>query len=163
MLKTRIYFILLTLLFCQQITFANIGLDWYNTVWEIVNNEFFDSTYNNQDWNTWKNKYSDTIKTEEDACMAIDTMLSSLDDKYTMFIPPTFFEEMNTSLAGKSDGIGITLSSHRKGLKIEEIEPNSPAEKTGLKTKDIILAINDIKIKKTNLDEVLELDRKSVV
>lgn len=157
-MRKNIYLLTLSiLLFCQQPTLANVGLEWYNTVWTTINNEYIDTTYNNQDWDKWKNKYYDTIKTEEDAIIAIDSMLNSLDDIYTIFFPPSNYEEVSTSLSGKTEGIGFYLSEHKKGFKIEEINPNSPAEKCGLKVGDIILSIDNNIIKDTDTNSAMEL------
>ena len=61
---------------------------WYDEVWTIVNNEFYDKTYNGQNWSLWKNRYDNKLKTEADAIIAINTMVRSLDDNYSHFIPP---------------------------------------------------------------------------
>ena len=49
--------------------------------WKIVRKRYYDSTLNKQDWNKWKNRYIDLIETEEDAYLAINSMLASLDDE----------------------------------------------------------------------------------
>ena len=64
----------------------------YDMVWKIVNSKFLDQTNNGQDWNKWRHKYDDKIKTPEDAYVAIDTMIASLNDKYTRFVTPKEFE-----------------------------------------------------------------------
>ena len=67
--------------------------DLYDKVWTLINNKFVDQTNNSQDWTRWRHKYDDKIKTNEDAYVAIDTMLASLNDPYTRFLDPKEFAE----------------------------------------------------------------------
>src|SRR5574344_2433638 len=50
--------------------------------WKIIKDNYFEKGLNNQDWNRWKKHYDGKIKTDEDANVAINTMLASLDDPY---------------------------------------------------------------------------------
>ena len=55
-------------------------------VWRIARNEYVDSSMNHQNWMRWRNRYLKNIKTMEDANVAINTMLTSLNDPYTKFL-----------------------------------------------------------------------------
>lgn len=46
-------------------------------------------------------------------------------------------------IKNNAGGIGIKISSSDKGQKIDQVLKNSPAEKSGLKPNDVIVAIND--------------------
>ena len=72
---------------------AQSDTELYDMVWKIVNSKFIDQTNNGQDWQKWRHKYDDKIKTPEDAYVAIDTMITSLNDRYTRFLTPTEFTE----------------------------------------------------------------------
>ena len=60
-------------------------VDLYDNVWKLVNSKFVDQTNNCQDWKKWRHKYDNQIKTNEDAYVAIETMIASLNDPYTNF------------------------------------------------------------------------------
>ena len=153
--------ILVALLLIQTESIANVGLQWYDDVWKLINNEYIDPTFNNQNWDAWRNKYDSSIKTENDAYIAIETMLHSLNDQFTTFFLPTEYSDLNTSLAGKSEGFGFSIYKHRKGFKIESVEPNSPASNVGLKADDIMLALNGQSLKKVDIDTFAQMLDKS--
>ena len=65
----------------------------YDNVWNLINKKYYDPTDNCQDWNKWRYRYEHKLKTNEDAYVAIETMLASLNDPYTKFLDPKDFEE----------------------------------------------------------------------
>src|SRR5574344_2364304 len=76
----------------------------YDTVWKLVNRKFVDQTNNNQDWNKWRHKYDKYIKTDEDAYLAISTMVASLNDPYTRFLDPKEFAAESSDIKGSLKG-----------------------------------------------------------
>lgn len=146
-LNKKVLFIILSLFFISPTSLANIYEDWYNEVWTIINNEFYDNTYNGQNWIVWKNRYNKNLNTEQDAVIAINTMVQSLDDHYSYFIPPAQNKTTMDNLAGKAYGLGIIIQLINDDLTIAYLEENSPAIKNGLKTGDIIESINNKPLK----------------
>lgn len=75
---------------------------------------------------------------------AVNGMLSSLDDPYTSFFPPKQNTEFKTQLAGEFTGIGAELSTSSDG-RIMVVAPldDSPAQKAGVRSGDIILKVNE--------------------
>ena len=121
--------------------FAQSDTALYDMVWKLVNAKFLDDTKNSQDWERWRHKYDDKIKTPEDAYVAIDTMLASLNDRYTKFVPPKEFEEEKSMIKGSLFGIGVQIGIRDgKILVVSPIE-DTPGEKAGLKPEDEILSI----------------------
>lgn len=55
--------------------FANTPVELYDQVWRLVNSKFVDQTDNGQNWGRWRHKYDNHIKTNEDAYVAINTMI----------------------------------------------------------------------------------------
>ena len=128
----------------------------YDMVWKIVNSRFLDQTNNGQDWNKWRHKYDDKIKTPEDAYVAIDTMVASLNDKYTRFVDPKEFEEEKNMIKGSLCGIGIQMGLRDgKILVISPIE-DTPGEKAGLLAEDEILAIDGVSTKDMSIDKAAD-------
>lgn len=75
---------------------------------------------------------------------AVIGMLDSLDDRYTAYIPPETFKIDQEGFQGKFGGIGaqVEAAPDLNGVIITKPLPNSPAEKSGIKAGDRILAVN---------------------
>ncbi len=114
----------------------------YDEVWRLVFAKYVDQTNNGQLWQIWRHKYDEKIKTDADAYVAIDTMLASLNDPYTRFLPPSEFAEEGSAISGTLKGIGVQISvKDGKLLVISPIE-DTPAAKAGLQANDHIVEID---------------------
>lgn len=134
-------------------------VDLYDQVWRLINLKFVDQTNNSQDWSKWRHKYDDKIMTNEDAYVAINTMVASLNDPYTKFLDPKEFAEETSSIKGSLKGIGIQIAV--KDGKLTVIAPleDTPAEKAGLKADDEILEIDGKSTKGITVDQAADLIR----
>lgn len=130
--------------------------DLYDKVWMLINNKFVDQTNNGQDWLRWRHKYDKVIKTNEDAYVAIDTMLASLNDPYTRFLDPKEFAEETNSIKGSLKGIGTQIAIRDGKLVVVAPIENSPAEKAGIKSDDEILEINGQSTKGISIDKAAD-------
>ncbi len=124
----------------------------YDHVWMLVNKKYYDPSDNNQDWEKWRYRYENKLKTKEDAYVAIETMLASLNDPYTRFLDPKEFSEENQSIKGSLKGIGTQIGLRDGQLVIIAPLEDSPAEKAGLQADDYILEINGESTKGINID-----------
>ncbi len=124
----------------------------YDDVWKIVNKKYYDPSNNSQDWTKWRYRYKNKLKTQEDAYVAIDTMLASLNDPYTRFLPPKEFSEETQSIKGSLKGIGTQIGLRDGDLVIIAPLEDSPAEKAGLLADDKILEINGESTKGISID-----------
>ena len=116
--------------------------DLYDNVWSLINKKYYDPTDNCQDWEKWRYRYENKLKTKEDAYVAIETMLASLNDPYTRFLDPKEFSEENQSIKGSLKGIGTQIGLRDGQLVIIAPLEDSPAERAGLQADDAILEIN---------------------
>lgn len=73
---------------------------------------------------------------------AISGMLASLGDPHTSYMDPVQYTEANTSLAGAYEGIGAYVDTTGKFLKVISPISQSPAEKAGIRSGDLIIAID---------------------
>ena len=96
-MKKNLLILLLTEIFFLSQCLANEYAPVYNEAWKIVGDSFYDSTMNNQNWNYWK-RYADRVNTREDLKVAVDSMLTSLDDKYTRYLLKTSFNDENNDI-----------------------------------------------------------------
>lgn len=125
--------------------------------WQTIKNEYYDSTFNHQHWARWKEHYQGKIKTEEDAKVAIETMLASLDDPYSHYLTKEEFAEQNTSITSKISGIGVNIVNDAGKIRIISVIEETPAQFADLKANDIILSINGKKVSGLSLAEVSNL------
>lgn len=124
----------------------------YDDVWKIVNKKYYDPSNNAQDWSKWRYRYEHKLKTPDDAYVAIDTMLASLNDPYTRFLPPKEFSEETQSIKGSLKGIGTQIGIRDGNLVIIAPLEDSPAERAGLLADDQILEINGENTKGISID-----------
>lgn len=132
--------------------YAASPAEMYDDVWKIVNKKYYDPSNNSQDWARWRYRYENKLKTKEDAYVAIETMLSSLNDPYTRFLDPKEFSEETQSIKGSLKGIGTQIGIRDGELVIIAPLEDSPAERAGLLVDDRILEINGESTKGINID-----------
>ncbi len=148
-------------LFCcrSNTAMAQTDAELYDMVWKIVNTRYIDQTNNGQDWKRWRHKYDEKIKTPEDAYVAINTMVVSLNDNYTRFLNPSDFTEEKNAIKASLYGIGVQIGLRDgKILIISPIE-DTPGEKAGLLAEDEILEINGVSTKDMTVDKAAEAIR----
>ncbi|URE20080.1 TSPc [Musa troglodytarum] len=80
---------------------------------------------------------------------AIKKMLSTLDDPFTRFLEPEKFKSLRSGTQGALTGVGLSigyplvLNGSPTGLVVVSSAPGGPADKAGIASGDIILAIDD--------------------
>ena len=131
----------------------------FDKTWKIIAKEYYEPTLNHQNWQRWKNRYQGKIKTDDDAKVAIDTMIASLDEPYTRFMNKKDFEDLTTSITSKIYGIGVNIYSNAGKIEIFNVIPSTPADFAQLKQGDIITAVNGKEINGMNVSDVATLVR----
>jgi carboxyl-terminal processing protease len=114
----------------------------YDEVWGIIAGKFVDESKNGQDWRIWQHRYDNLMKTPEDAYVCIETMLASLDDRYTRFLTPEEFKEERDSIKAVLFGIGIQIGVKENKLVVIAPIEDTPAARAGLKSNDEIISID---------------------
>ncbi len=136
--------------------FAYSPVDLYDNVWRLVNMKFVDQTNNAQNWSKWRHKYDSKIVTNEDAYVAINTMVASLNDPYTKFLDPKEFADETNSIKGSLKGIGIQIGVKDGKLMVIAPIEDTPAEKAGLLADDEILEIDGASTKGITVDKAAD-------
>jgi carboxyl-terminal processing protease len=74
---------------------------------------------------------------------AIKGLMTALDDPYSSFLDPDMYKLFQSDLEGTFEGIGaqVTMNKSNQPVIVAPLE-NSPAQKAGIKTGDIILEID---------------------
>ncbi len=98
-----------------------------------------------QAWNAIYQNYVDPAKLDSTTLSrgAVKGMMDALNDPYSAYLDPETYRLFQSNLQGKFEGIGaeVALNNDNRPVIIAPLE-NSPAFKAGLKTGDVILAIN---------------------
>ena len=130
--------------------------------WRLIKSKYYDPTLNGQDWTKWNKHYIDQIKTEEDAYVAINSMLASLDDPYSRFLNREEFKEQNTNIDAKIVGIGVNIMSISGKIIIISVVDSTPAQKAGIQAGDIILKVGDKDVSGKTISDVAALIRGEI-
>lgn len=131
----------------------------FDRTWRIISKEYYEPTLNHQNWARWKYHYQGKIKTDEDARVAIDSMIASLNEPYTRFMTQKDYEDLTTSITSKIYGIGVNIYSNAGKIEIFNVMPSTPADFAQLKQGDIITAVNGKDTNGMNVSEVASLVR----
>ncbi len=99
-------------------------------------------------WDTWdkiEKKFVDKKKLDPQKMYygAIKGMVASLDDPYTFFLTPEENKQSKDDLGGKFEGIGAQLGLKNNRIVIIAPLKNSPAEKAGVRSGDVVVKVDD--------------------
>ena len=131
-------------------------------VWQLVNTEYVDGTFNKTNWQAVRqNLLSRNYTSREQAYGAIKQALEKLNDPYTRFLTPEAYAALTDQTSGELSGIGIRLELNEKTNKLTVIEAieSSPALKAGIKSGDEILAIDGKPTKGLDVQQASSLIR----
>lgn len=126
-------------------------------VWQILDRNYVDRTFNHQDWQAVRREYlSRTYTSKLAAYTAIDSMVARLGDRYTSFFDPQAYQALNNDIDGEITGIGVRIGIDRHTNKVVAVSTieGSPAAKAGILPNDIILKVNDRGTNALTLEEV---------
>lgn len=120
---------------------SNVDFSAFWTVWQKLENNYYDKT---------------KLDPQKMINGAISGMVASLDDPFTVYLPPVQNDNFKQGLAGQFQGIGAELGI--KDQKILVISPlnGSPAQKAGIRAGDFILAVNDQSTASMTLSQAVE-------
>jgi carboxyl-terminal processing protease len=145
-----------------QALFKESPKELIDEVWQIVQRQYVDGTFNQLDWQAVRKEYlSKSYTNQEEAYKSIREMLKKLDDPYTRFMNPAEFKNMQVDTSGELTGIGITISLDEKTKQLVVIAPieDTPAFKAGILAKDEILTINGKSTKGMDTNQAVLLIR----
>jgi carboxyl-terminal processing protease len=124
--------------------------------WRLVNQAYLDESFNNQDWWRVREKFSQkTLENRQDAYLAIEEMLKTLDEPFTRLLRPDQYKNLQISTSGELSGIGLQITINPENQQLEVVSPleGSPAKVAGIAPHDHILQIDGIDTTKMSLDE----------
>ncbi len=126
----------------------------YHRVWQLIQEDYYDKTCNQQNWLYWEHRYDSKMKTAEDLRTAIDSMLASLGDKYTRFLNREDFDDEKSQIDAHLYGIGVQIGLGKtKNIVVIAPMENTPAYHAGLLPEDEIAAINGLTTKGMSVED----------
>ena len=69
-------------------------------------------------------------------------IVESLDDPYSHYLTPTEAKQLNESVSGHFEGVGMNVEQNKRGLKVLRVFDGAPAERAGIQRGDFILGVN---------------------
>jgi len=103
--------------------------------------------------------YYGELDDEELLESGIEGMINYLDDPYSTYFDSSISEEFNEMLEGEYIGLGaeISMNLNTKVLTVTKVLDNSPAKRSGLKIKDVIIEVAGKKVAELELDEITNI------
>lgn len=111
-------------------------------------------------WNLLEEKYvsgtSTTITDEDRVTGAIEGLVDSYDDPYTIFLPPQEAEEFEENISGNFSGVGMEVGIRDDVVTVIAPLPDTPAEKAGVLAGDIVTRIDGASTEGMSIDEAVK-------
>jgi carboxyl-terminal processing protease len=143
--------------------FKNSPKELVDEVWQIVDKQYVDGTFNQKDWRAIRKQYvvQKNYTSKEEVYKSIRLMLKNLGDPYTRFMDPKEFRDLQVETSGQLIGVGIQLSQNEKTKKLEVIAPieDTSASKAGILSKDIITKIDGKSTAGMDVNQAVQLIR----
>lgn len=121
---------------------VDISLLW--SVWRLVNRNYIDT---------------DQLNTTPMLYGAVSGLVDSLDDPYSVFMPPKENKEFRQSLNGTLQGIGAELTFRDEQIVVVAPIKGSPAERAGIQSEDIITHVDGESMEGFTLGDAVDLIR----
>lgn len=149
-----------------QAFFQDSPKELVDEVWQIVDREYVDGTFNSVDWREVRQDYVETRSYEnmDRAYDAIREMLEQIEDPYTRFMDPEEFRNMQIDTSGELTGVGIQLAKDEETDELVVIAPieDTPAFRAGIQAKDVITKIDGQNTEGMDINEAVNLIRGPV-
>lgn len=129
-------------------------------VWQILNANYVDGSFHNQDWKAIRLTYVNRSYTSnKQAYAAIQEMVAKLGDRYTDFYDPKEYEELNKDISGTLSGVGLQLAENEKTKLPTVVAPiqGTPAFKAGILPDDAIIKIDNQPTQGMNINNAVKL------
>jgi carboxyl-terminal processing protease len=86
------------------------------------------------------NRYYRKIPRRELSDSALKGAVAQLQDRFSAYFSPKEYAQFTKAINNQFSGIGVAVRGVQRGLRIETVYPKSPAEKSGIRAGDIIVA-----------------------
>ncbi|CAA0807115.1 Carboxyl-terminal-processing peptidase 2-chloroplastic [Striga hermonthica] len=133
--------------------------------WRTLDRAYVDKTFNGQSWFRYRENAlrNEPMKTREETYAAIRKMVATLDDPFTRFLEPKKFKSLRSGTRNTLTGVGISIGyptgkdKLTSGLVVVSAAPGGPANRAGVHSGDLILAIDDMSTESMGIYDAAEL------
>ena len=116
-------------------------------VWELLEDKFAYSSS------------TDEVSQQEKIEGAIEGLVASYGDPYTVYFPPVESEAFNENISGEFSGVGMEVGLRDGLVTVIAPLPDTPAEKAGILAGDVLVKINDVSAESMRVDEAVNMIR----
>lgn len=136
------------------------GLDFrpFWKAWRVIDEKFV----NGNATSTVASSSAKIIGPDDKVWGAISGLIASLGDPYSVFLPPEEKKSFEEEIQGNFGGVGIELGARDGSLRVISALPETPAKRAGIKSGDIILAIDDQPAPKSDIGHAVDLIRGEI-
>ncbi len=128
---------------------SNVDFAIFWKAWNVINEKYVPTN------STTTEKVDDQTKVYG----AIDGMVRSLGDPYTMFFPPVEAKSFNEEISGQIEGVGMEVGIKDGVLTVIAPVKDTPAFRAGIKAGDKIVKIDDTLTNTLDTDQSIKLIR----
>jgi carboxyl-terminal processing protease len=105
--------------------------------------------------------YVDELSDQELVDAAIRGVMSKL-DPHSTYLDTQQFDEIRISTSGEYSGVGIEVALEKNKVKVVKPIEDAPAARAGVLAGDAILAVDDVAVDTTNINDVIDRMRGKV-
>ena len=124
-----------------------VDLTEFWRVWELMEEKFVAGTS------------TEPVTHEERLYGAIQGLVASYGDPYTVFLPPEDAEQFEEDISGNFEGVGMEVGIRDNMVTVISPLPNTPAERAGIVAGDVIVKIDEVETDRMTIDEAVRLIR----
>ncbi len=111
-------------------------------------------------WNVLNEKFAGTTTPDTERLWgAIQGMTATFDDPYTVFFPPEESKAFEEEISGNFEGVGMEVGIKDGRLSVVAPIRDTPAERAGVRSGDIILKIDNVDSVSLPVDSAVKLIR----
>ncbi len=130
-------------LFSSAAPKEEVQLDLFWKVWHTLDERFVSSTT------------TDPLSDEARVWGAIEGLVSAYGDPYTVFFPPEEAAAFESDIAGEFGGVGMEVGMKDSLITVIAPLPESPSEKAGILTGDVLVSIDGKSTEHMSVDEAV--------
>lgn len=130
-------------------TSQNVDFAPFWKAWGVINEKYVPTN------STTTEKVSDQVRVYG----AIDGMVKSLGDPYTVFFPPVESKSFSEEISGQIEGVGMEVGVRDNALTVIAPVKGSPAYRAGIKPGDKVVKIDDTLSVKLSTEQAIALIR----
>lgn len=121
----------------------DVDLSLFFDVWDELDERFVAATTTEE-------------KTEEERVWgAIQGLVETYEDPYTVFLPPEETELFESDIAGEFGGVGMEVGMQEEAIVVIAPLPNTPAERAGVRSGDILVRVDGASVEGMSVDEAV--------